>query len=179
MGVDKATLSIGGEPLWQRQLRVLSALQPQVLWLSARCRPSWCPPDILTLLDEPPFCGPLSGLAPALSQIATSHLLALAVDLPFMQTEHLGALWALAREGCGVVPIRDAGFEPLCAIYPRAAASEARKQLASGQGSLQQLVRRLAEQDLVQPYHVPASGASLYHNMNAPAQVPRNPLIDS
>jgi len=63
MGFDKATLNIGGEPLWQRQLRVLCELSPATLWISARARPAWCPSEVEVVLDESPLNAPLSGLA--------------------------------------------------------------------------------------------------------------------
>src|SRR5437867_2135004 len=82
MGADKAMLEIGGEPLWARQLRRLRELQPERILISARSKPAWCPAEIETVLDEPPSRGPLSGLAAALKIIQTTHLLALAIDLP-------------------------------------------------------------------------------------------------
>lgn len=84
MGRDKATLILDGEPLWSRQLRILRELQPEKMLISARARPAWCPPEIETVLDAPPSRGPLSGLAAALKRIETTHLLALAIDVPQM-----------------------------------------------------------------------------------------------
>src|SRR5215467_14754983 len=94
MGFDKATVMLAGKPLWQRQLTLLKKLHPQNLCVSARCRPAWCPADIEIMLDEPPSRGPLSGLAAALTRLKTSHLLALAIDLPRMTGLHLRQLWA-------------------------------------------------------------------------------------
>jgi len=87
MGADKATLEIAGEPLWRKQIKLLRELQPQSLCISARERPAWCPLEIEAVLDDPPSRGPLSGLAAALRRLRTSHLLALAIDLPRMRAD--------------------------------------------------------------------------------------------
>jgi molybdopterin-guanine dinucleotide biosynthesis protein A len=118
MGQDKAGVIIAGGALWQRQLRVLRELGPEALWVSARTRPPWCPPEIEVVVDKPPSRGPLSGLAAGLGRSQTSHLLALAIDLPRISTEHLGKLWGQTRSGAGVIPQQDDYFEPLCGIYP-------------------------------------------------------------
>src|SRR5262245_41494556 len=89
MGVDKAMLTIRGETLWRRQLSVLRDVKPHALWISARVKPAWCPADVGVVLDEPPSCGPVSGLLAAFACLSTSHLLVLAVDLPNMTSEHL------------------------------------------------------------------------------------------
>src|SRR5438552_6491344 len=84
MGVDKATLRIAGEFLWERQLKVLRELKADALWISARTKPAWCPKEIEVVLDDPPSRGPLSGLSAVLNKMQTTHALALAIDLPRM-----------------------------------------------------------------------------------------------
>jgi molybdopterin-guanine dinucleotide biosynthesis protein A len=145
MGADKAGLIFDGEPLWSRQLRLLRELRPDALWISARSRPAWCPPEIEVVLDVPPSHGPLSGLSAALSRLQTSHLLVLAVDLPQMTAAHLRKLWSLARPGCGVLPMAGEYFEPLCAIYPASAASAAKDALTSDDLSLHSLAQNLVQ----------------------------------
>jgi molybdopterin-guanine dinucleotide biosynthesis protein A len=172
MGSDKAVLKIGSEPLWRRQLRVLRQLPLQAVCISARTRPAWCPEGVRVVLDEVPFCGPLSGLAAALPFLETTHLLVLAVDLPFMTVEHLARLWVLAGEDCGVIPWNGNWFEPLCAIYPREAAVVAKAQLVSRDGSLQKLAQLLEAQNLIRRFALREADAFLYHNMNTPGQVP-------
>src|ERR1035437_8196093 len=104
MGTDKATMMIAGKSLWMRQLQTLRSMIPDNLLISARTRPAWTPYDIEVVLDEPPSQGPLIGLVAALKVIKTTHLLALAIDLPEMTTEHLQRLWQLASENAGIMP---------------------------------------------------------------------------
>src|ERR1700730_2192530 len=89
MGRDKATLEWQSRPLWEWQIEKLRALHPKNIFLSTRSDVQWRPQDVELILDSPPSRGPLSGLTAALTAIKTDHLLALAVDMPFITTEHL------------------------------------------------------------------------------------------
>ena len=168
MGRDKATLLIGGIPLWSRQLSILRMLEPETLYISARTAPLWAPPDVHVVLDAPPARGPLSGIAAALEAMQTTHLLALAVDLPQMTAEHLRNLKLMAGPSAGVIPRNAEYFEPLAAIYPKGAASLAIDALRSGDTSLQSLIRELLERRLVQTHDLSAAERPLYENLNSP-----------
>jgi molybdopterin-guanine dinucleotide biosynthesis protein A len=172
MGVDKATLLIAGEPLWKRQLRVLTNLRPDAVWVSARTLPPWCPAEIEVIADRIPSRGPLSGVATGLRRLQTSHLLVLAIDLPQMTAEHLRNLWALARPGIGVIPFHGDYFEPLCAIYPAEALVAAETALSSDDVSLQHFAQNLLRESRVQVYELASGEASLYLNMNTPSDLP-------
>ena len=121
MGRDKATLQWRGRPLWEWQIEKLRALRPEKILLSARSDVPWRPADVELILDVPPSRGPLSGLASALASTETDHLLALAVDMPFMIVVHLRALCGQVTDGMGVISMIDGKAEPLCAIYPKEA----------------------------------------------------------
>lgn len=168
MGRDKATIVFHGRPLWQRQLEILRALGPEKKFVSARKIPSWLPVDIELLLDEPPSRGPLSGLTRALASLQTSHLVVLAVDMPFMRSEPMQALWRLAKPGCGVLPMIGERAEPLAAIYPREAAAHFFATLAGLEFSLQPLMRRLVQADKVRPVTVAEEERDFYRSVNEP-----------
>jgi molybdopterin-guanine dinucleotide biosynthesis protein A len=168
MGRDKATIVFRGEPLWQRQLELLRGLGPAKIFVSARKELSWLPAETELLLDESPSRGPLSGLTRALERVQTSHLVALAVDMPFMTSEQMRILWEQATVGCGVLPMIGDRAEPLAAIYPREAGSEFAAALASDDFSLQRLVRNLATANQVQVFSVPKRDEHLYRSVNEP-----------
>lgn len=168
MGADKATLMIDEEPLWSRQLKTLRNLRPNELLISARVPPAWAPSDIEVVLDEPPSQGPLSGLTAALKRMRSTHLLALAIDLPEMTTGHLAELWQLARPGVGVVPQWGSYSEPLAAIYPVASVSIAKSALATGRLSLQPLIENLLEQQMACIYPISSEDRRFYCNVNSP-----------
>jgi len=169
MGADKATLPIAGEPLWARQVRLLRGFQPDVLWISARARPAWCPSEIEVITDESPSRGPLSGLSAALQKLSTSHLLAVAIDLPQMTAEPLSNLWSLAQPGCGVIPAHNDFLEPLCAIYPAEATTNAAAALSRGEDvSMQSFARALLHENRMKIYPLSESERRLFHNVNTP-----------
>ena len=173
MGTDKALLTVNGEPLWARQLKILRALEPAALWVSARTRPAWCPAEIETVLDEPPSRGPLSGLGAALKQLRTTHLLALAVDLPRMKAGHLKNLWPRARPRCGVLPMNGEDAEPLCAIYPGGefAIQSAEQALAGNNFSLQSFAGALAQARRMETILLSEAERGFYLNVNTPDEL--------
>src|SRR2546430_5683480 len=105
MGRDKAAVVFRDEPLWRRQLRILRDLGPEEIFVSARSAPTWLPDDVELLLDDPPSHGPLSGLTKAIEQMQTSHLIVLAIDMPFMTSEQMQVICDLAAARCGALPI--------------------------------------------------------------------------
>ncbi|HMG06692.1 MAG TPA: molybdenum cofactor guanylyltransferase [Chthoniobacterales bacterium] len=168
MGVDKATIIFRGRPLWQRQVELLRTLGPEKIFVSARTDPSWLPRNVEVILDEPPSRGPLSGLTKALEKLETSHLVTLAVDMPFMTSEQMAKLWSLAAIDCGVLPMIGEKAEPLAAIYPREAACELSTALSGADFSLQRLSRNLVQSGKLSIFQVPAGDAELYRSVNAP-----------
>ena len=170
MGVDKALLQLNGEALWARQLKMLSELKPAALWVSARTRPAWCPAEIEAVLDKPPSRGPLSGLCAAMEKLRTTHLLALAVDLPRMEAAHLKNLWQLARPGGGVLPMNGDDAEPLCAIYPggELVIQSAARALAGGDFSLRSFTRTLRQAGCLEIFRLSETERNFYLNANTP-----------
>ncbi|HEY1801482.1 MAG TPA: molybdenum cofactor guanylyltransferase [Terriglobales bacterium] len=168
MGTDKALLSLNGKPLWSRQLETLRELVPEEILISARTPPAWCPPEITVVLDDQPSRGPLSGLSAVLHQLRTTHLLALAIDLPQMTARHLQSLRKLASPGQGVIPRNGDFCEPLCAIYPAAIAMMTAAALAKEELSLQALVKELLEKSYLREYVLAGPERRLYRNVNTP-----------
>jgi molybdenum cofactor guanylyltransferase len=171
MGRDKATIEFEGRPLWERQLEVLRALGPASIFVSARTRPSWLSDKVELLLDDPPSRGPLSGLTKAVAAMRTTHLIALAIDMPFMTSEQLGVLCSLSGESCGVVPRIAERAEPLAAIYPAEAAGDFAAAFAGPDYSLQRVVRKLAVDQKVRCYLVPAEDEHFYRSVNEPGDI--------
>lgn len=171
MGRDKATIVFRGQSLWQRQLEILQDLRPEKIFISVRDKPSWLPLETELLLDEPPFRGPLNGLTRALERVQTSHLVVLAVDMPFMTNEQMRALCSLATIGCGVLPMIGERAEPLAAIYPREAATDFAAALAGRDFSLQTLTQNLARAGRIQMLNIPEKARDLYRSVNEPGDL--------
>src|SRR5436190_4336107 len=166
MGRVKATLLFHGKPVWQIQLELLRRLKPAEILVSARTDPSWRPADVQFVADDLPSRGPLSGIAASLAQVHTAHLLALAMDMPFMSESYLHYLCDQIEPGTGVVPTIDGRAEPLAAIYPREADNDFRTALVGTDFSVQSVVRRLVESGKLQEVRVKEHEMKLFLNLN-------------
>lgn len=120
--------------------------------------------------DTLPSQGPLSGLAAAMEQISTTHLLVLAIDLPRMTSAHLEKLCLAAAPGMAVVPRKEDDWEPLCAVYPRETLTVAKTMLAGPNVSLRGLIEQLVERNQVRFYPIPGPETVLYENVNTPQE---------
>jgi molybdopterin-guanine dinucleotide biosynthesis protein A len=166
MGKDKATLLFRGKPLWQIQLDLLRKLEPTEISVSARTDPAWRPPDLHFVADDLPSRGPLSGLAAASARMHTKHLLALAIDMPFMTEKYLRFLCAQIEPGRGVVAKIDDRFEPLAAIYPQEALANVQSALSGKDFSLQTVTGCLVAAGKLQVIPVTEGEKKLFRNMN-------------
>jgi molybdopterin-guanine dinucleotide biosynthesis protein A len=166
MGTDKTTFLFGGKPLWQVQLETLRRLRPAEIFLSAKSDPVWRPGDVKFIADIPPSRGPLSGLAASLAKVNTGHLLALAIDMPFMAENYLRSMCDAIEPGHGIVAKVDKRFEPLAAVYPREAEIDFRTALAGTDFSLQNLIPHLVTSGKLLQVSVTEQERGLFRNVN-------------
>ena len=166
MGTDKARIVCYGKPLWQVQLETLRRLRPAEIFLSARTDRSWRPADVQFIEDVPPSRGPLSGIAASLAKIRTAHLLALAIDMPFMTENYLRALCDAIAPGRGVVAKINNRTEPVAAVYPREAEIDFRTALAGSDFSLQNTVGHLVTSGKLREVCVMEEETGLFRNVN-------------
>jgi molybdenum cofactor guanylyltransferase len=173
MGRDKATFSFHGKALWQIQLELLRSLEPTEIFVSARTDPAWRHTHVKFVADDPPSRGPLSGIAASLVQMRTAHLLALAIDMPFMSENYLRYLCDKIEAGVGVLPKIGNRAEPLAAIYPREANADFQSALAGTDFSLQSLGDRLVDARKLQEISVTTEEKKLFLNVNELSDVER------
>jgi molybdopterin-guanine dinucleotide biosynthesis protein A len=166
MGKDKATLLFRGKPLWQIQLELLRKLEPTEIFVSARTDLPWRPGNVHFVADDPPSRGPLSGLAAALARMRAKHLLALAIDMPFMTEKYLRFLCGQIEPRRGVVAKIDDRFEPLAAIYPQEAMANVQSALSGKDFSLQTVTGRLVAAGKLQVMPVTSQERKLFLNLN-------------
>ena len=171
MGEDKATLLFRGKPLWRIQLDLLRKLAPTEIFVSAPADPVWRPADVQFVADDPPSRGPLSGLAASLAHMRTGHLLALAIDVPFMTEKYLRFLCSHTETGRGVIAKIDDRFEPLAAIYPQEALAMMQSALSGKDFSLQTVASRLVAEGKLQVTPVTSQERKLFLNLNEPADL--------
>jgi molybdenum cofactor guanylyltransferase len=171
MGRDKATLLFRGKPLWQIQLELLRNLASAEIFVSARTDPVWRPADVQFVADDLPSRGPLSGLAASLAKMRTTHLLALAVDMPFITEEYLKFLCNQIEPGRGVIAKIEDRFEPLAAIYPQEALANFQSALSGKDFSMQTVAGRLATERKLRVVPVTSLERKLFLNLNEPADL--------
>jgi molybdopterin-guanine dinucleotide biosynthesis protein A len=166
MGKDKATLLFRGKPLWQIQLELLRKTGPAEIFVSARTDPVWRPADVQFVADDPPSRGPLSGIAASLAKVRTRHLLALAVDTPFVTEEYLKSLCSQIEPRRGAIPKIEDRFEPLAAIYPQEVLANFQSALSGTDFSMQTVARRLAAEGKLRVVPVTFQERNLFLNLN-------------
>jgi molybdopterin-guanine dinucleotide biosynthesis protein A len=165
MGSDKAALVVDGQPLWQRQLATLRALHPRELFISGRSDGPYATAGVEIVEDTIPGLGPLGGIAVALRYSASPLVVILAIDLPAMTPDFLGAM---LKGGRALVPQNARYFEPLAAVYPKSALPIAEEMLRDEDRSMQRFVRRLVDAGLVQSRPVEPGEVALFRNVNRP-----------
>ena len=166
MGQDKATLTWNGKPLWQKQLEILRVLRPAELLISGRVDPEWRPTDTVFVRDAQPSSGPISGMAAALRRSAATHLIVVAIDMPYMTSDYLSRLCSKVHPGSGVVPMIGNEAEPLAAVYDTGAIPYFDAALVSDDFSARSVVRRLIDDGLMIPLPVKESERPLFYNVN-------------
>ena len=174
MGRDKATIVVGGKPLWRRQLETLRATRPHALFISGPVDGSYPGCDCEMIPDRVSGRGPLAGLSAGLRRTNSPWLLVLAIDLPRMTPAFLVSLVRLAaRESRGVVPMEDGRLHPLAAVYPRVCAPLVEEGLLQGRGSLHEFVSLAEERGMVRTLPVATEQADLFENINSPEDLER------
>jgi molybdenum cofactor guanylyltransferase len=171
MAKDKATMLFRQKPLWKVQLDLLRKLEPAEILVSARSDPVWRPPDTQFVGDDAPSRGPLSGIVASLGRMHSTHLLVIAIDMPFMTEGYLRFLCGQIELRRGVVTKFDDRFEPLAAIYPRAADTDFRNALTGIDFSLQSVVRNLVQAGKLREMSVSEGESRLFLNVNAPSDL--------
>ena len=168
MGRDKATVEVGGEVLWSRQIRVLEeAVGGEVAVAGSRAGP-WAKAGRVVVDDMDPGKGPIAGIGGGLSWAGMGHLVVLAVDLPLMQPGFLRRLMELRGVSSGAEGVLDGCREPLAAVYPVEALEILRAQMVVGCFSLQTLWQTLSGLGRCVEMPVVDSDRSLFLNLNRP-----------
>jgi molybdopterin-guanine dinucleotide biosynthesis protein A len=178
MGRDKATLLFHGKPLWEHQIRLLRELGPIEIFISGRTDTSWRPNDCEFVPDAQPSRGPLSGMAAAMAKMSSKHLLALAIDMPFMSADYLRSLSELTSPGRGVVPMVGDRAEPLASIYPVEITVDLATALAGNDFSLQALTKKLVASGRLRATSIKSNETKFFRNLNEPFELSEETTAD-
>jgi len=172
MGRDKAFLEIDGLPLWRRQIALLQDLAPAELMIAGPPHSEWAETGCVLVPDVRDDAGPLAGIVSSLRICSNPLLVTLAIDLPNITSDYLEQLIGRCSPSKGAVPAEGEQFEPVAAVYPKAALALAETCLAVGNWSLQEFARACVRENLVAMVSISDDEKSLFLNMNTPADLP-------
>jgi molybdopterin-guanine dinucleotide biosynthesis protein A len=169
MGVDKALLPIGGQPMLLRMTRLVEPLVARVSVIGPPQQ--YAPLGVTVFPDDVPGLGPLGGILTALRHSQSHWFLVLGCDLPYLRSDWLHWLIAagLDSEAAVVIPMGPAGYEPLCAMYNQRCAASVNDAMASGVRKITDGLRDLTLE--VVPHEAWKqfdSEGTLFQNMNLP-----------
>ncbi|MBJ9992965.1 MULTISPECIES: molybdenum cofactor guanylyltransferase [Paenibacillus] len=186
MGTDKALLSVNGETVIERIVRLMSPSASNII-ISANDDEKYAFLGKDVVHDRYPGQGPLSGLHAGLHAAATPWSIVTACDMPFVTEEVFRFLAQKAEEAVAVmgddksglqaiVPVSGGRIQPLLAAYHRSVLPSLETCLSSGRlrltGWLEQLkVCYVSEEELIQELGPGADKA--FYNMNEPSDYKR------
>ncbi len=140
MGVDKTLLSVDGRTLVARVCDAVGEVCEQTLVITNRPEAldgTALPLGVEVLRDEVAYQGPLGGLVTALDNASGEWVFAVAADMPHLEPAIIRALWDARGDADVVLPVTEAGPEPLLALYRREACKRpAREVLETGRRRL-------------------------------------------
>jgi molybdopterin-guanine dinucleotide biosynthesis protein A len=142
-GRDKGALVVGNRTILERQIEELSHVTDDIMIVG---RPQSGPPGaaLRCVRDRVEGRGPLAGLDAALDAARDDELIVLACDLPYVTSDLLGHLVALATDDVdAVVPTTGRGYHPLCAVYRRTCHPVVSRHLAEGRLAIHAVLDRV------------------------------------
>ncbi|HEU4759780.1 MAG TPA: molybdenum cofactor guanylyltransferase [Dehalococcoidia bacterium] len=149
LGVDKAALTFEGRRLLDIIVERVSTLCTEVIVAGgARSLEPIPGMPVRFVPDTIPGQGPLAGLQAGLAAAREEFALAVACDMPFLNTHLLAHMAGLPRRYQALVPLVDGRWHPTHAIYARACLPVVEELLAQGGNSMEDLLWRLEVQSL-------------------------------
>jgi molybdopterin-guanine dinucleotide biosynthesis protein A len=124
-GIDKGSLEVDGQTILDRQIAMLQSIDDirEIMLVGAAASHR----SARTIADRVPGCGPLGGIHAALTAAAhglgtASHapgsaVFVLACDMPYVPSALVTYLLDLGQNADAVIPLTEAGYHPLCAVY--------------------------------------------------------------
>ena len=121
-GIDKGSLVVDGQPILDRQIAMLQSIDDirEIMLVGAAAAHR----SARTIADRVPGCGPLGGIHAALTTTvqrpgtgSPARVFVLACDMPYVPSALVTYLLDLAQNADAVIPMTEAGYHPLCAVY--------------------------------------------------------------
>jgi len=135
LGSSKALEIIGGKSLIERIVERVKLVSTRTLIVTSPGQPALpVAGEVEVVVDLYPGKGPLGGIYTGLLASPSSHSIAVACDMPFLNIELLRYMIELSRDFDAVVPRSGEGrVEPLHAIYSKGCLDNMKTQLEHNQ----------------------------------------------
>ena len=144
LGADKASVLLGGIPLWRHVAARLAPLQSDDLLLVLQ--PEQAIPEgspVRIARDVAPGRGVLAGMAAALGAARHSWVLIVGCDMPWASAILARYMYARRAGHAAIVPRQLVGLEPLHALYHRRCLATVQAALARGERRVSRVIRLL------------------------------------
>jgi len=139
-GINKSSLVVDGQTILDRQMAMLQTVdvirEIMIVGATASHR------SARRIVDRVSGCGPLGGIHAALTaaagglgtpiQARGNAVFVLACDMPYVPSALVTYLLDLAQNADAVIPLTEAGYHPLCAVYSLACLDPVGRRLAEG-----------------------------------------------
>lgn len=172
LGMDKTTLSVGGEAVLERILRVLTEIFPSTLLVGQEGNHrlgKFTGAKVRAVRDILPGMGPLGGIYTALEYSATPYVFVMACDMPYPNPQLIRRLLAEAPGWEAVVPRRGEYIEPLFAVYAREIRGRMERRLRGGHLKIHEFTDELRVRYLEEEEIAPLDpGFRSFFNINTP-----------
>lgn len=175
-GINKATLSVDGRRIVDRQLDVLreTTVEQFVIGGGGDTFEGLTVPVISDMIAD---AGPLGGLLTALNVARTSRVVVMACDMPFVTEAFIRYLISCSVQGeeagpTAVVPRSRSGLHPLCALYETSIAAAVADRIAAGRLAVRDLLKDINARILGPEELLPFDrDGFLFANVNTPADL--------
>lgn len=172
-GVDKAFLTLAGEPVIARTLRLLRACFPETVVVSNRPR-RYESFDVRVVADIYPDRGPLAGIHAAMQAVDRPYVFVVACDMPFIQREPLAYLVGKLAGQDAIIPRWEEDIEPLHGLYATRLARSIESALRAGTGAIRRFLPSIDAEYVSEAAMRAVPGApESFRNINTPEQAAR------
>lgn len=134
-GFNKAFLSINGEKIIDRTIRILQKFFPEILIITNKPYIYLNYPNVIK--DLIVGIGPIGGLYTALNVAKTELVFVTACDMPFIKESLIKKI--IANIGEITVPVSRKGYEPLFGIYSKKVLPQVESKIKNGNFSIHTL----------------------------------------
>jgi len=171
MGRDKARLEMDGRPMLARQIQLARETGAAKVFVSGHAERDYLEFGCPVLFDRLSDAGPLAGIERALTEISSSWLLVLAVDMPNLTPAILQQMAKRGAGTTGVIPRVNGRIEPLAAIYPKAASCLALALLDDERHAATTFAELCVGSGLARFHDLPAGAAGFFASCNTPSDL--------